>query len=320
MVGLHGPVPGAPRGDPAAARRVARGARRRRGRAAERSRAWCRGGRSREAFYRQGEVHRLRGRSSRRPRRRIARRAGTAGSRSPAWRCLRLAAGGRAARRRPRFAGRWARRASRCRRAAAAGRLGRDPARGRRRRGRARRLPRELDEGRRATTRAACWARWPRTPAGAVEPRRRRRAERARSRCVAPGSVWQRARGAVTRPLARASWSASACHALGDEDSAALELEAARDVVRASSERRPDHRPARQARASPAPTTARPDGTRARSPTPGRGRRAPTRRSPPSSSSASRTVGPPREQHRSAKLGVSSRAAATAYAYEHRLL
>ena len=109
-----------------------------------------------------------------------------------------------------------------------------------------------------------------------------------------------------------------ACRALGDDDTAAMELEAARAAFRrAGGGARP--RPPRRAR-------ARPPGARPHGLTPVSSRccawsppAGPTRRSPPSSSSASaRSTGTSATS--SAKLGVSSRAAATAYAYEHQLV
>ena len=220
MVSFTGHLPGPPRGAHAAARRVAGGA--------------AGGAAGRRALPAGSERARRRPRpstgrarsiacaaSSRRPRRPTARRAGAAASRSPAWRCCGS------------------------RRATAAGRGGRDPPRAgrdapsrpaarallpacveimlatRRRRGGARRRAGAGGDRRRAG-RARCSTRW-----------RRRRAGRS---TLAAGD----ARGAlVALRRAEQAWRAldapyeaarvrvllgRACRALGDEDTAALEL------------------------------------------------------------------------------------------------
>ena len=77
-------VPGAPRRDHAAARRVA--GRPRRGAAGLRTALRPSDARVGEAYYQQAELHRLRGEFAR-PRRPTARPASRGASRSPAWRC-----------------------------------------------------------------------------------------------------------------------------------------------------------------------------------------------------------------------------------------
>ena len=106
-------------------------------------------------------------RARRRPRRPTARRAGTGASRSPAWRCC---AWRRATstRRSPRSAACSARRPTPADRAAAAARLRRDHAR-RRRRGGARERMRRAGAASRPATRSACSARSSPQARGAVE-------------------------------------------------------------------------------------------------------------------------------------------------------
>ena len=133
------------------------------------------------------------------------------------------------------------------------------------------------------------------------------------------GAVWQELDAPYEAARARVLVGL-ACRALGDEEAAALELDAARGRVRAA--------------AAPAPDLARVDAL-----TPQRGRRAATHgltarelqvlrlrrgrrdqqgdRRRPRPQRADRR--PPREQHLQ-QARVSSRAAATAYAYEHELV
>ena len=182
-----------------------------------------------QAFYRQGEVHRLRGEFA------AAEEAYREASRcgwepQPGLALLRLAQGnGDAAAAAIRRVGGRDHRAAEARGAAA--RLRRDHAGRRRCRGGAQRLPRARGDLRRAT-RAACWVRWSAHARGAVDL-----AEGdARAALVALRHAWQ-----VWQEL-EAPYEAArvrvllglACRALGDEDTAALELEAARGVFAAA--------------------------------------------------------------------------------------
>ena len=303
----------APRRDHAAARRLGGGARRRRGGPASAARQAENRAAAGEACYRQGEIHRLRGDFG------AAEEAYREASRhgrepQPGLALLRLAQGGPTPPR-PRSAGCWPRPPSR--RSArgvlpayveimlAVGDIG----------GGARRLPRARGDRGEATRRRARsdggagarrGRRWPRATPRAPWPRSARAAE-----------VWQRARGAL-RGGAGAELVGLACRALGDEDTAALELEAARaafgELGAAPDLARLDEL---GSRAAPATRTGSPSASSrccAISP-PAR----PTRRSRRELVLSERTV----DRHVSnifAKLGVSSRAAATAYAYEHGLV
>ena len=209
------------------------------------------------------------GASSTRRRRPTARRAGAGGSRSRVWPCCgwRRANATRPPRR---SAGCWARRPSRCRRAATAPRLRRDHA-GRRRVEEARdRVPRARGD-RRELRERRCWARWSRTP---VERSAWRRATPGRrwSRCAAPGGCGRSSRRR-TRPRASACSLALACRALGDDDTAALELEAARGVfARAGSGAGPRPRRRRSRAAAESGRRPRADTARAGGAAPGRRR------------------------------------------------
>ena len=152
---------------------------------------------------------------------------------------------------------------------------------------------------------------------GAVDAGRGRRPGRAGRAAPRAGRCGRSSRRRTRRRARACSWVWPAARS-GDDDAAALELEAARERLRSGWERR---------RTSPASTRspgraapARAHGlTRARAAgaAPGRRRRRPTRRSPRELVLSERTV----DRHVSnifTKLGVSSRAAATAYAYEHR--
>ena len=267
MVSFTGTCLRAPRRDHAAPRRLARGARR----GAPRARALRAGGERRrrrgQALYRQGELHRLRGGSTP-PRPPIARRAAAGCEPQPGLALLRLAQGD----------------------GAAAG--GRDPAPARPRRpsppARAGAAPRRVEillaAGDVAAARAACRelerdrrALGRRLLGALAAPRARRgragggrRARGARRRCGGrrgPGASSRR----PTRRRARACWSGEACAALGDADTAALELDAARDGLRAA-RRGAGPRARRRARGGATARHARPDRARAGGAAAGRGR------------------------------------------------
>ena len=253
---LHGQVPGAPRGDPAAARCLAGGAGRgAAGRGA--IRAGDARGRGRRGAYRQGEIHRLRG------------------ERAAAERAYRMpgnAAGSRS-RGLPVAAGRGQRDAA----AAAIRRaVGEPPAPsqraccsfppyieimlavGRRRR-RAPGLPRARGDHRRGSG-AGCSRRDSRARSGGDRPCRRGRLGRPRpaaSRvpCVA-GARCLRSRRRASRVLV-----GLACRALGDEDTATLELETARACSRSSG---PSRTSPASTRSPPAPGAQLPRAVAAR--------------------------------------------------------
>ena len=174
-----------------------------------------------QAYYQQAELHRLR-ETSPRPRRRIALR--TVRPRAAAWR--RVAA---SRSRRPRRGRRGdPPRSGRDERAAQAGGaapgLRRDHARGRRRRERTRRGPRAGELRNRTRARPArrdrrLRARSSRARGGRARARRWHRSGRRRRLAGARRAVRGRARPRPRR---------LACRALGDEDSAVLELDAAR--------------------------------------------------------------------------------------------
>ena len=245
---LHRHVPRAPGGDHAAPRRLA-------GRAGGGAAGRASGARAArnapaaaQARYRQGEVHRLRGEfAAAEEAYRDAHRGGY--EPQPGLALLRLAQGNgeAAAAAIRRLAGETS---EPSKRAGAAAGAGRDPAGGRRRPGSARRV--------RASSRS-----WPRhwdgdddrrdrrARARSGRPRRGRRPGGAR-RAAARDAGVAGARGAVRGGARAGRSSALACRALGDDDSAALELEAAREVF---------------ARLGAAPDLARVDAPAARRPT-----------------------------------------------------
>ena len=227
---VHRPVPGPPRRDHAA--RTARGRGARRGAAGARALPSAAPSRAAaEARVPPGRVHRCAA-SSRRPRRRTGRRAAAGASRSPGWRCCgwRRASAEAAA---PRSGGRWTRPPSRC---SARGcypppsRSCSRPATGGARAARARARARSRPTLRR---RAARRDRRARPRRGRRSPRRRR-APRS-PRCATPARAVARARARPTRRPASRDLVGLACRALGDEDAAGLELDAARRGVRARS-------------------------------------------------------------------------------------
>ena len=190
--------------------------------AARRERA---GGRRRRATGRARSI--ACGGSSPRPRRPTARRAGCGCEPQPGLALLRLARGdadgGRG--RDPPAAGRGAgarrARAGCCPAAVEIMLAAGDRRRRARRAASSRRSP--------SATRAECSARWRRTRAGrSISPTGDARAGAGRpARGVRrPGGSWRR----PTRRRGRGSWSAWPARALGDEDTAALELEGAREV------------------------------------------------------------------------------------------
>ena len=164
-----------------------------------------------------------------------------------------------------------------------------------------------------------------RQPDAAGDGRRTRR-ERSRSPTATParrwsllrqaGQAWQEHQAPYEAARVRVLV-ALACRALGDEESAALELEAAREVVHRA-RRRARPRPARRARRPPRPT---PHGLTPRELEVLRlvAAGATNKAIAAELVLSERTV----DRHVSnilTKLRVPSRAAATAYAYEHQLV
>ena len=192
-------------------------------RAGERCRQGREPRRAGEASYRQGEIHRLLRRARRGrgglPRGEPARARAPAGPRAAA---ARAGQGRRRRGRDPPGAGGDARAPAARGRAA---RLRGDHARGRRGRGGPRCLPRA--RGARRGPRGRRARRDGRAGAGRGRAGRRRRRERA-GRARAARRRSGRSSRRPTRRRARASSAGLACRALGDEDTAALELEAAR--------------------------------------------------------------------------------------------
>ena len=149
--------------------------------------------------------------------------------------------------------------------------------------------------------------------AGRGPPRGGRRAGGARRRCAARGETWQALEApyeiARTRVLV-----GEACRALGDEEAAALELEAAREHLRAP-RCEAGSGPARRARAADAHGLSRRELEVLRLVASGKSNREIAAALVISEHTVARHV-----QNIFAKLRVSSRAAATAFAFEHDLV
>ena len=318
LVAVHRPLPGPPRRDHAAPRRVgggARGGARGPRRAAPR-RATAEAAAA--ARYQQARDPPA-ARRARRGRGRVPRRPATRGREpQPGLALLRLAQGrrGGAAAGDPARAGR--ERPTGCARARCCpAHVEIMLARGRPRRG-APRAPTSCEDARERLGGPTCCAAIAATRAGASRSR-----EGDAGAALAPlRRAFDDLAATSTRrtwPRACACCSARACRALGDEDGARSSSRR-RARCSSSSARRRTRRASTQLPAA-ARARRRPRADRARAPGPAAGSppARPTGRSPPSSCLSEKTV----DRHVSnifAKLGVSSRAAATAFAYEHDLL
>ncbi len=178
-----------------------------------------------QALYRQGELHRLRGEFAAAEEAYQAARQG-GWEPQPGLALLRLAQGNgdAAAAAIRRMLVRDARRLAA---GGAAARRGRDPARGRRRRGR-RATPAGSSARSPRPGRAGWSARWPRTRAGRSSWPAATRRPRS-SRCATRAQAWRELDAPYEAARSRVLVGLT-CRALGDEDTAALELDAAREV------------------------------------------------------------------------------------------